>query len=85
MAVEFYGTDWCPYCVAAERLLTEREIPYTQVELEYGELRERVWELSRRHTIPLIVIDGDPIGGYDELVVLDRSGVLAELTGSAAA
>ncbi len=85
MNVEVYGTDWCPYCVAAERLLTAREIAFTRVEVDPMELRDRVWELSRRMTIPLIVIDGRPIGGFEELARLDRSGELAELVTPAAA
>jgi glutaredoxin 3 len=85
VTVEVYGTDWCPYCVAAERLLTARDIPYTHVTVSPEELRGRVLELSGRLTIPLIVIDGRPIGGYQELAALDRSGRLAQLVAPAAA
>jgi glutaredoxin len=37
-----------------------------------------VWDHGRQRTVPLVVIDGDPIGGYQELAALDRSGLLAE-------
>jgi glutaredoxin len=40
--------------------------------------RQRVYDLGRRWTVPLVTIDGEPIGGYDELAALDRSGLLAE-------
>jgi glutaredoxin 3 len=83
--VELYGTDWCPFCGAAERLLAARDIPYTRVVVDPQRLRERVQELSGRLTIPLIVIDGSPVGGYQELVALDRSGELRALTQPAAA
>jgi glutaredoxin 3 len=82
--VEVYGTDWCPFCVAAERLLDARQIPYTRVAVEPEQLRERVHELSGRLTIPLVVIDGTPVGGYQELAALDRSGKLRELVPAAA-
>ena len=38
----------------------------------------RVWDLGRQWTVPLVIIDGDPVGGYQELAALDRSGLLAE-------
>ena len=40
--------------------------------------RQTVWDLGRQWTVPLVVIDGDPVGGYQELAALDRSGLLAE-------
>lgn len=85
MNVQVYGTDWCPYCVAAERLLEARDIPYERVTLDVSELRDRVLELSGRLTVPLIMIGGSPIGGYNELSALDRAGTLAQLVERAAA
>ncbi|MDX6532582.1 MAG: glutaredoxin 3 [Gaiellales bacterium] len=83
--VQVYGTDWCPYCVAATRLLDKRGIAYTDVKLDPAGMREKVWELGQQRTIPLIVIDGKPIGGFQELAVLDRAGGLSELAGEKAA
>ena len=40
--------------------------------------RQRVFDLGRQWTVPLVTIDGEPIGGYEELAALDRSGRLAE-------
>jgi hypothetical protein len=37
-----------------------------------------VFELGQRWTVPLVTIDGDPVGGYVELRQLARSGALAE-------
>lgn len=85
MDVQVYGTDWCPYCVAAERLLEARGIPYERVAVDISELRDRVLELSGRLTVPLIMVDGSPIGGYDELSALDRAGKLGQLIERAAA
>ena len=85
MNVQLYGTDWCPYCVAAERLLEARGIPYERVTLDISELRDRVLELSGRLTIPLIMVGGSPIGGYAELSALDRAGKLGGLVTRAAA
>jgi glutaredoxin-related protein len=35
-------------------------------------------------TFPQVVIDGEPIGGYQELALADREGRLAELVEAAA-
>jgi glutaredoxin 3 len=82
--VQVYGTDWCPYCVAATRLLDSRGIAYTEVKLDPATMREKVWELGQQRTIPLITIDGKPIGGFQELAALDRAGTLRELVAEAA-
>jgi glutaredoxin 3 len=82
--VQVYGTDWCPYCVAATRLLDSRGIGYTEVKLDAATMREKVWELGQQRTIPLIIIDGKPIGGFQELAALDRAGSLRELVAEAA-
>jgi glutaredoxin 3 len=83
--VQVYGTGWCPYCVAATRLLDTRGIAYTEVKLDPSVMRETVWEIGQQRTIPLIVIDGKPIGGFQELAALDRAGRLNELVGERAA
>jgi glutaredoxin 3 len=77
--VQLYTTQWCGYCVRAKVLLQQRGIAFEEVSLE-GDLdfRQTVFDLGGQWTVPLIVIDGDPIGGYTELHALDRSGQLAE-------
>ena len=72
-----YSTNWCPSCVHAKRLLSERELEYTEINIETkGWTREDLFELTGGRTVPQIVIDENPIGGYDELVKLDRAGDL---------
>jgi glutaredoxin 3 len=41
--------------------------------------RRRLVELTGGWTVPQILIDGRPIGGYTELWQLDRSGELERL------
>ena len=77
--VEIYTTRWCGYCVRAKALLDERGIAYEEISLDDDPaFRQRVHDLSGRWTVPQILIDGDPIGGYSELWQLDRSGRLEE-------
>ena len=75
-----YSTRWCGYCVRAKALLQSRGIPYEEILLdEDPNFRETLHELTGGRTVPQIVIDGTPIGGYTELWELDRSGRLDEL------
>jgi len=74
-----YTTEWCGYCIRAKMLLDARGLDYEEVSLDDDPaFRQRVWDLGGQWTVPLVVIDGEPIGGYHELAALDRSGRLAE-------
>jgi glutaredoxin 3 len=78
MDVRIYTTRWCAYCVRAKALLEQRGIPYEEVSLEDDpHFRQTLIDLTGGWTVPQILIDGRPIGGYDELYRLDRSGRLA--------
>jgi glutaredoxin 3 len=78
--IQMYTTRWCGYCVRAKALLDSRGIEYEEILLDDDAgFRERVLELTGGWTVPQIVIDGRPIGGYTELWQLDRSGELERL------
>jgi glutaredoxin 3 len=78
--VELYTTRWCGYCVRAKALLDEKRVPYEEIRLDADPLfRERLLELTGGWTVPQILVDGRPIGGYDELRLLDRAGRLDAL------
>jgi glutaredoxin 3 len=75
-----YTTRWCGYCVRAKVLLDSKAIPYEEVSLDDDPaFRQRLLDLTGGWTVPQIVIDGRPIGGYTELWRLDRDGRLDEL------
>jgi len=75
-----YTTRWCGYCHRARRLLQKRGIRYTEVDVTRDRAtRRRVIEETGHPTVPVILIDGQLIGGSDELVELDRDGALAPL------
>jgi len=77
--IRLYTTDWCGYCSRARALLSARGLLFEEVSLDHDPaFRQRVYDLGRRWTVPLVTIDGEPIGGYQELAALDRSGALAE-------
>ncbi len=73
--IRLYTTQWCGYCVRARMLLEARGLSFEEVSLDDDPaFRQRVYDLGGRWTVPLVTIDGEPVGGYDELVALDRSG-----------
>jgi glutaredoxin 3 len=78
--IRMYTTTWCGYCVRAKALLDARGLEYEEIHLDDDEsFRARLHELTGGWTVPQILIDDRPIGGYTELWRLDREGGLDEL------
>ena len=77
MNIIIYTADWCIYCDNAKRLLNKRELEYEEINIEEkGWGRGKLFELTGGRTVPQIVIDDTPIGGYEDLLKLDTSGKL---------
>ena len=75
--IKMYTITICPYCAAAKRLLKARSFEYEEINIEHeGISRDKLVELTGGRTVPQIIIDGKPIGGYDNLLVLDQEGEL---------
>jgi glutaredoxin 3 len=75
--IQVYSTRWCGYCVRAKALLDGKGIAYEEIMLDDDPaFRRTLHELTGGRTVPQIVIDGTPIGGYTELWRLDKSGQL---------
>ena len=78
--IQLYTTRWCGYCVRAKTLLQSRGLEFEEIFLDDDPaFRQRLLELTGSWTVPQILIDGRPIGGYTELWQLDRSGELDKL------
>lgn len=77
--VTIYTTPFCGYCEAAKRLLTSRGFTYQEVKVgDDPELRAQVSSrVGNYRTVPMIFIGDEFIGGYDQLVALDRAKTLA--------
>jgi glutaredoxin 3 len=79
-----YTTEPCGYCRAAKSLLDKRNIPYEEINLARDPAgRAELVRLTGMMTFPQVVIDGEPIGGHQELVAADRAGRLVELVEAA--
>jgi glutaredoxin 3 len=83
--IRVYSTRWCGYCVRAKALLESRGIEYEEISLDDDPaFRQKLFDLTGGWTVPQILIDGRPIGGYTELYELERNGRLDELLDQAA-
>jgi len=77
MSVKMYTTNWCPYCRFAKRLLDEKGVDFKEINIdELGMSRQELLKITGNMTVPQIVINDEPIGGYDNLWALDQSGEL---------
>jgi glutaredoxin 3 len=76
--VELYTTPFCPYCMRARALLDRKGVAFTDIDIteEPGRRTEMIRRAGGRTSVPQIFIDGEHIGGSDELVALDRAGEL---------
>src|SRR5512144_3117774 len=82
--VTVYTTEPCGYCRTAKALLDKRGVEYTEVNLaKDAEGRAELIQLTGMMTFPQVVIDGEPLGGYQELARADRAGLLRALAAAA--
>ncbi|GAB4259912.1 MAG: glutaredoxin 3 [Pararhodobacter sp.] len=79
--IEIYSSPFCGYCHAAKRLLTAKGAAFTEIDVisEPGRRAEMTARSNGGRTVPQIFIDGQHIGGCDDLYALDRRGGLDPL------
>jgi glutaredoxin 3 len=75
--IRVYSTRWCGYCIRAKALLDSKGIEYEEILLDGDPtFRQTLFAVTGGWTVPQILIDGRPIGGYTELWRFDRDGRL---------
>jgi glutaredoxin 3 len=79
--IEMYTTPFCPFCVRAKALLKRKGAEFEEIDVTMvpGARDEMLKRSGGRRTVPQIFIDGDGIGGSDELYALDSHGELDRL------
>ena len=78
--VTIYTTSYCSYCRAATALLTGKNVAFTEIDVTGdGTARADLVKRTGRRTVPQVFVDGRAVGGYDDLVALDRAGKLDDL------
>ena len=83
--IKMYTTGFCPYCTRAEQFLHAKgvaQIEKIRIDTDPS-ARNEMMESTGRRTVPQIFIGSTHVGGYDDLVALDKSGGLQALLDAA--
>ncbi|MDR9392777.1 MAG: glutaredoxin 3 [Roseovarius sp.] len=79
--VEIYSSPLCGFCHAAKRLLKNKGVSFSEINI-LGDPSRKAEMMDRAnggHTVPQIFVGGQHVGGCDELYALDRAGKLDTL------
>ena len=79
--VKMYTTGYCPYCTRAKQFLQAKgvaQIEEIRIDTDAA-ARITMMEITGRRTVPQIFIGATHVGGYDDMVALDKSGGLQPL------
>lgn len=79
--IEIYSTTYCPYCTRAKALMDAKDLDYTEIDVT-GDDAARLALVEKsggRKTVPQIFINGQSVGGYDDLRALEESGKLDDM------
>ena len=78
--VIMYSSSLCGFCFRAKRLLESKGVAYKEINVDRrNDLREQMMQITGGRTVPQILINGNAIGGCDELHMLDRQQKLDPL------
>jgi len=79
--VEIYTKSTCGFCAMAKRLLQDKGVAYSEIEILSNPQRrpEMIERAAGRTTVPQIFIGETHVGGYDDLAALERAGKLDAL------
>jgi glutaredoxin 3 len=76
--ITIYTTFMCPYCARAKALLDKKGQTYNEIDVSYDAAQrdEMTKKAGGKRTVPQIWINGEHVGGCDDLYALDRAGKL---------
>ncbi|UCJ17083.1 glutaredoxin 3 [Pseudomonas sp. MM211] len=78
--VVVYSSDWCPYCIRAKQLLTNKSVAFDEIRVDgKPDLRAEMTRKAGRTSVPQIWIGETHVGGCDDLYALERAGKLDAL------
>lgn len=79
-----YSSAVCPYCVAAKNFLKAKGLDYREVRIDLDAVaRKEMMDQAKRSSVPQIFVNGVHIGGFDDMVAMDRAGNFTPLLESA--
>jgi glutaredoxin 3 len=80
--IEIYTKDYCPYCHRAKALLDKKGVEYTEYDITHdADKQKEMADRSKARTVPQIFIDGQGIGGCDDIHMLDTNNELDAMIG----
>jgi glutaredoxin 3 len=79
--IQLYVSRFCAQCERAAELLERHGIAFEAIEVDGPEGCCRLHELTGGRSVPQAVVDGRPVGGYDELAALLRADPLRPAAG----
>ena len=75
--IKIYTADWWGACIAAKKLLDDNGLSYKEINIEKHNInREKLMQLTGGNTIPQIITNNQPIGGFDKLLLLNQKNEL---------
>ncbi len=75
--VVLFSTESCTLCVHARSLLSKRGVAFEDVDLtDHPELQAELASVTGLESFPQIVVDGEPLGGLNELRAAEKDGLL---------
>ena len=78
--VTIYSSDWCPHCMRAKALLRKKEVAFNDIVVDgCSDLRAEMSARAGSNSVPQIWINGEHVGGCDDLYALERAGELDAL------
>lgn len=79
--VEIYTKPTCGFCFAAKRLLSNKGVSFSEIDvMRAPERRQEMMQRAKgRHTVPQIFVGETHVGGFDDLSALERAGKLDAL------
>ncbi|MEO0438058.1 MAG: glutaredoxin 3 [Pseudomonadota bacterium] len=82
--VTMYTTRFCPYCMAARRLLKAKGVDYDEIAVDGDRaLRQKMEQISGQRTVPQIWVGEKHVGGFTDLADLDGRGELDTMLAAA--
>lgn len=78
--ITIYTSAWCPYCIRAKQLLTEKGVEFKEISVDgKPEVRAEMKEKANQNSVPQIWINDFHVGGCDDLLALESEGKLDKL------
>ena len=76
--IEIYTSPWCPFCIAAKRLLDKKGLAYNEIDvtMKSGARQEMIERAGGNRKVPQIFVDGEYIGDCDDIMEMEAEDAL---------